>query len=224
MVVIFNRQDEETQLVSLERSSSLENRFEPTRKTVARPGEATTLNFKLLRVTPSDPRAISVAALKAKLAQFQIPEAEYNFAVRMAHKRLGRKFATTLVENVRSPASENDKPVSGSENLPDEADSASLAKQHEAQQAAERAKAYARHTPVAETAQEQRLQRKWRRHLSAGESAAENLLYPNAAKAAGAHGRAPASASDSLNSEPDPAEEKEKRRLIEELSRIREEE
>lgn len=100
-------QSEDTQLVSIVKTSTLENRFEPGRSVLVKEGEASTLNFKLLRVVPSDPRAVAGATLKAKLENFPIDDNLMSQAVAAAYHRSERRFASLInsPSKNRNPAS-----------------------------------------------------------------------------------------------------------------------
>ena len=74
-IVIYSAGDEESQLITLEDEASLENRFEPSRKMTVKQGEASSLNFTLLRVVPSAPRAIAQASLRPHLVALTDPAA-----------------------------------------------------------------------------------------------------------------------------------------------------
>jgi hypothetical protein len=95
MIYIFNRELEETQLIALSHEATLENRFELKRKVRVRGGEATSLNFKLLRVVPSLPRAISIASIRPKFIDLEIPESDQIDILRRITKRQGRVFASS---------------------------------------------------------------------------------------------------------------------------------
>ena len=75
-IFIFRPEDEISQLIALKNFGTLENRFEQDKKVRVDAGEFTELNFKVLRVIPSLPAPISVATLRPKLADLQIPEKE----------------------------------------------------------------------------------------------------------------------------------------------------
>lgn len=96
LLLVYNAAEEETQMVSLEGAASLENKFQPTRRISAKEGEATSLNFKLLRIVPSTPRAVGLASLRAKLQAFPIDDHVHSEAIRTAYVRQERKFATVL--------------------------------------------------------------------------------------------------------------------------------
>lgn len=92
--VLYQPEAEETQVVALDNKSTLENKFAPSKKMECRPGEASSLNFKLLRVVPSAPRAISAASLKEKLEPLNLPEKEKATYIKVAVQRAERKFAS----------------------------------------------------------------------------------------------------------------------------------
>lgn len=213
-IVIYNHAEEETQLISLDGHSNLENRFEPSRRIKVSAGEASELNFKQLRVVPTVPRALAMAALRGKLSELQLDEKSGKLAVRNAASRQERRFAAEIT------APEDESPA-----RPDEVDAggrglASVPAQAEAR----KPRSPVIKTPAQE-AEEERLRAHFVKKLSAGENVGQKILFPS-----GANGRSRQATVQIV----DPAaeierksgrnEEKEKRRLIEELSRIRPEE
>lgn len=103
-MVTYGQADEETQIVSLEGSSSIENRFVPRARVSVKEGEASSLNFKLLRTVPSAPKAIASSDLRAKLKAFPIDDRIHNQAIHAAYQRAERKFASTFDEEMRRKA------------------------------------------------------------------------------------------------------------------------
>jgi len=197
IIFIFSRNEDVTQLIAVENSATLENRFEPSRKVKVKAGESTELNFKLLRVIPTLPSAISVASLRPKLADLRIAENDRYEALQSVLKRQGRKFATHLVE-------EADKgPDVAARKL------ASTA----------RVKTYLRHQP---DKADQMLHSKWVKKMVGGESIGERILYPD--KFYGRAQRVRLEVEDpgvKLNQKLQKQEEAEKKRLIQELLQIR---
>ena len=102
----FSETDEETQLISLEKTATLENRFHGDRRIVVKAGEATTLNFKALRIVPSTPRAVVMSSLKEKLEAFYLDPASKSEAVLAASARVNRKFASEMPKETAHPDSE----------------------------------------------------------------------------------------------------------------------
>ena len=86
-VVIYNAQEEETQLISLEHSAVLENRFEQGSQVVANAGESTLLNYKLLRLAPSVARPVDVGSLKLSLLDLPLSAPEMKAALVRANER-----------------------------------------------------------------------------------------------------------------------------------------
>ena len=103
-VVIYNQGEEETQLVSLEGTARIENRFAPEGVMEVKEGEASSLNFKLLRTVPSAPRAVASADLREKLKSFPIDDRIHSLAVRAAFQRGERKFAATFDQEAKQQA------------------------------------------------------------------------------------------------------------------------
>ena len=95
-VVIFNQQDLETQLISLDQTSTIENRFASERRIPVKAGESSILNFASARVVPGIPKAIAIAPLKEKLAELRLNEKVQKQALHVAKKREERVFATDM--------------------------------------------------------------------------------------------------------------------------------
>ena len=95
-LILFNENNQESQLISLENSSSLENRFQNSRAIVAKEGEATSLNFKSMRVVPSTPRAVSLASAKEKFSELHLDDDWRMHYLKALKKRQDRKFASSL--------------------------------------------------------------------------------------------------------------------------------
>lgn len=93
-VVLFNQQTQESQLIVLERVATLENRFEASRRVKVGAGEASDLNLALLRVIPSAPRAVATASLRAKLEDLKVGTQAHDRALGFAKRRQERKFAS----------------------------------------------------------------------------------------------------------------------------------
>lgn len=195
MIVLYNSEDEETQLIVLEKTASLENRYQSQRSVLVREGEASALNFKLERVVPSIPRAVAVASLKKKLSQFNVSEEEESVALQNAHLRQTRKFADSSTgedddemkayREKRSPASENKPTV----------------------------KLNGRYERHAKNAKDPVGEKHWKGRMLAGisDKEAENLMEP------GKHQKKKITVSDPEKQKLD----EEKARLLEELSKVR---
>jgi hypothetical protein len=236
-IVVYSQEDEETQIVALDHSSTLENRFQVSRKVEAKAGEATSLNFKQLRVVPSTPRAVALAALRPKFDDLRVPERDRKTALRTAQARQERLFASELVKDdpVQDGAKADRKPSSASPSAPHGGyqpkgeDPSQDVRAH-----LEQAKKKVKHLPSAQSyssrpsdEQVEAIRRSWTNRLVAGEAGAEKFLSPRPAAKAGARhggaGSARAQARGGSKARRLTAEDEEKLRLIEELSRLREE-
>ncbi len=91
-----DQDQDKTQLIALKHSASLENRFETKRKVTVHAGEMTSLDFNLHRVIPTQPQAIAVSQLKAKLYGFKFTNQDQAEILKLAHKRQIRTFASDL--------------------------------------------------------------------------------------------------------------------------------
>ncbi|MBL7713979.1 MAG: hypothetical protein JNL01_00840 [Bdellovibrionales bacterium] len=95
-ILIFSKEQEETQLITLDQVASLENRFESSRAVRVKEGEASSLNFKALRVLPSIPQAVSLSGLKQKLIDLRLDDRTRHEVLGVVKGRQERKFATVL--------------------------------------------------------------------------------------------------------------------------------
>jgi hypothetical protein len=93
-IVVYAQPAQQTQLIALEESAVLENRFEPEQRARVRPGEASSLNFGASRVTPEPARPVALASLRQKLADLQVEDdAERSRLLASASGRRSRKAA-----------------------------------------------------------------------------------------------------------------------------------
>ncbi|MEO5969051.1 MAG: hypothetical protein ABIQ95_03920 [Bdellovibrionia bacterium] len=93
IVFLYSPESDITQLISLENSATLENRFESERRVEVQPGESSELNFKQLRVIPLLPSSVASASLKKILDQLGVPDSDKVQAIRIATNRQEKKFA-----------------------------------------------------------------------------------------------------------------------------------
>lgn len=210
-ILIYDVNAEETQLVQLEKTATLENRFEPTGKVTVRAGEASSLNLKQMRVTPTLARAVSVASLKPRLQDLHVRDREKSFAVRTAQERSERTFASIL-----------DPDVTGE---PEKQSPHKKAHSHSRKPASQKivlSKNYSRHS--APTKEDEEVSRHIIQRMVAGEREGEQILYPD--RFAGNPQKVKIEIED-VDSKAAHArhqkDDEEKRRVLEELSRIREE-
>jgi hypothetical protein len=201
IMLIFNGAEEETQLVGLEGVATLENRFETTRKMRVKAGEATSLNFLLQRVFPSNPRAVAAASLNPRLADLHIDSREAVSTIHLADKRRDRALASDLVGEHAGLRDDSESVKRG---------------------VAAMNSNYVRHR---EDEHDEMLRSHWAKKMMSGEDTGEQVLFPDKfygrpqkvkveVGQPGSHRQVPAYRK---------SEELEKRRLIEELSQIREE-
>jgi hypothetical protein len=240
-VVIYNQEDQETQLVALEYSSTLENRFQDSRRIKVNAGEATSLDFRALRVVPTTPRAVAISSLRQKLADLHVGERDKKSAVRAAQKRQDRKFASVIATAAPEPRlidrlpggpdaapEEREGGEGGAPGASVEAASASASAGHAGGTRAKRKPAsqgsdekqhtYNRHLPSREDAA---LREHWARKLVAGQEAGEKILNPE--KFYGRPQQVKLHVEDAAGKRKSRArdEDAERARLLHELSQIR---
>ena len=214
IIFIFNTQDDETQLIALENSATLENRFEPTRKIKVHDGEATELNFNMVRVVPGLPRALSISSLKPKLTELRVLESDQYELIQTALRRQDRKLAMSLngdeeEQSPRSKKKNSDKSL-GEESHSEGRKPASIVGSKES---------YLRHEPSTVDAA---LHDHWVKKMVGEEQVGERILYPD--KFYGKSQRVSIEIEDPTTrgkGKKNKVEDVEKKRLIEELSKIR---
>jgi hypothetical protein len=219
-LINFSPTEQDTQLVALDAPASLENRFETEKKVEVKAGESTSLNFKLLRVIPSFPKAISIASLKSKLAQFRIGEKDQTKIYETAQARAERRMAADLSneDKQEAPAEHADEKPGYQEKTMSDRRIASASTRH----GPKRNYSYSR-TPV-NSEEAAALKARWVKKMTAGEDVGEKILYPD--KFYGKPQKVKLLISDpaeKINARKHQTDDAEKRRLIEELSQIRDE-
>ncbi|MFL5812327.1 MAG: hypothetical protein ACJ763_02020 [Bdellovibrionia bacterium] len=105
-VALFDPEEEKTQLTVVDGKAQFENRFDTTKKAnvTVKSGYASMLDFKLLRIVPSVPKVAATSSLKAKLKELHVPEGVSERALAIARNRqkeLFSSFEKTQNENVK---------------------------------------------------------------------------------------------------------------------------
>lgn len=214
-VLLFNRREEESQLLGFEGLSTIENRFEGSRNIAVKAGEASTLNFKLLRVVPESPRAMSLTALKVIMTDLHMQGKNRDKVAKVTRKRQDRKFASVFSDTVEQNESIEEVTDDGP------ATDKRLKREQRAKKAknAKQESFYGRHeaSPV-----DAKLKEYWINKMAAGENVGEKILYPD--KYYG-HQQKVSLDVDVNKNKPGkgkkPQDEEEKEKLIEELERIK---
>ena len=109
---IYSPESQLTQFVVLDQVGSLENRFEKDTAVTVREGESSILDLSRPRITPRDPRAITVASLKPILKDLAIADKKLSRAVRVALERQRRVFPAEVVADGHNVVSESRSPAS----------------------------------------------------------------------------------------------------------------
>jgi hypothetical protein len=200
-IVIYNNEEEESQVVALEDSATIENRFETHIPVEVKTGEGSDLNFKLLRVVPSAPRAVAVANVRKILLDLKLEGRSRDLAIAAVQRRMDRHLASATPKSERSPASDD-----------------------KAREAKEQAvKSYARHPASVD---DEFIRRTMARKVAGDERGGEAVLHPKSRYAGKRIKGAPKveTQDDDDGQKASQEEAQEKQRLIEELSRIKDEE
>ncbi len=95
VVALFDPEEEKSQLTVVDGKAAFENRFDSTKSSsvAVKSGYASMLDFKLLRVVPSVPKLIANASLKTKLKELHVPERESERAMAIARNRQKEIFS-----------------------------------------------------------------------------------------------------------------------------------
>ena len=201
-IVEYNSETEDSQLIAIDQTATLENRFEISKRISVQPGEASTLNFKLLRVVPSAPSAVALSSLKPRLQDLHLGEKAQMVAMVAAQARANRKLASDL---------------NGSKHV-------SVAQKKEMQDTYALTKARAKYLPHPVDEEASRLKAHFVNRMVAGELAGEKMLYPDKfygkAQSVSVQVIDPA---DKFLKKKQKNDDAEKKKLIEELAKIRDE-
>jgi hypothetical protein len=214
-LVIYRHADEETQLISLDKSGTLENRFEPFRPILVHAGEASTLGVKKERVVPSTPRAVAIASLKDTLADLHLTEEDFSLSIQAARSRKDRKFAKILVADSDEEGADSDRAPASAASGKD----AQSKKMHARPAVAKSKSNYIRHPYGAHD--KAKLKNQWIKKIAGGGPITQEMLTPDEH-----YGRVRTVQVrvEDVDAKVDPKRRKiddeEKRRLLEELSRI----
>jgi hypothetical protein len=111
-VALFDPEEEKTQLTVVDGKVTFENRFETAKKSevTVKSGYTSMLDFKLMRIVPSVPKIAAASSLKAKLHELHVPGSvsERALAVtRNRQKELFAAFEKTQTENAKSKKSDH---------------------------------------------------------------------------------------------------------------------
>jgi hypothetical protein len=96
IVTLFDPEEEMSQLTVVDGKADFENRFDTTKKAnvAVKSGFASALDFKLMRVVPSIPKVVATSSLKAKLLELHVPLKESERALAIARNRRNELFAS----------------------------------------------------------------------------------------------------------------------------------
>jgi hypothetical protein len=241
VLINFSPDEQDTQLVALDHTAMLENRFEPTKKVRIQAGESTDLNFKEMRVIPTYPKAVSIASLHEKLALFKVTPSDQAVFYETAQARAERRLAVDLQENAPAEA----KPASGDGKIDESTVSdRKIASEGGATGVSDPSsgvsgiEGYAPHPAVAKTPlkkhytynrdsvdqeENQKLKAQWAKKMTAGEDVGERILYPD--KFYGKPQKVKVLVSDpgaAMDAQKRQSDDAEKNRLMRELSQIQE--
>ena len=95
-VVAYIDSTEETQWIGTSGVAYFENRFQDARSIKVSAGESSSLNFRQLRVVPSEPAALSSVQVKKRLEDFRLDESEVSSAFAVTRSRQDRRIASVI--------------------------------------------------------------------------------------------------------------------------------
>ncbi len=210
MIFLYSPETDSTQLITLETSSTLENKFEPERRVEIQAGESSELNFKHLRVIPLLPTSVAGPSLKIVLEQLEVPDSDKKQAIRIAIARHEKKFAILRKED----APDRSEELSAEQNQGGARGLASVDNQKKKVREiqAQINRPYLRHVPDSESP---RLESKMISRITGGASSGRELVNPGVGRSRGR-----GLASEAKGSELLPAEEAAKKKLLHVLSGI----
>jgi hypothetical protein len=214
-IILARKEQEDTQLITLSNVATLENRFEPHQKVRVSAGEMSEMNFKLMRVIPLPPSAISLASLRSKMNEFQFVPRDRTETIREVLKRQKRN----VVAELKMPSQPSRK-------------IASIRMKKNPSQTYLRNASDSQDAKLAKL-QEAKLNVEWVKRLAGGAEMGKEVLFPSQFNKK--PGRAGVEVVDlsqgvnssnqtldkALNQSLNHEEEQEKKHLIEDLSRIR---
>lgn len=230
LLVLFDPVTKRTQVVALDRTVELENRFEKSHRLTLNAGTLSELDFRLPRILPRRPRPVTPDSLEASLTALQVPEGVRRASLRLAKRQIS-KGIVKIARAATGPA--RSSPRRSPAGLVFDGDDHGSSRGG-AGNGAGALRAHRAGSPS----------RRLDRHLVGGERDAVALLFPGRPKstkprftkprfrksvarvpAVAPHGVAREGTGSRVDgggglSDPDVAEKAEKRRLIEELSRI----
>lgn len=95
----FDESRDETQVLAFRRPLRFENRFQAQSFVDVKPGETSSIDFKVVRVTPAQPSAVSLASVKKRLSDLDLDEQELELSLSDVRHRQDRRFASVLRES-----------------------------------------------------------------------------------------------------------------------------
>ena len=98
VIFLVGYMEDRTQLMVLESSATLENRFEPQKSIKVSAGENSELILKNDRVIPQIPTAVALSSLEPKFLTLRIPQSVQTAASQEVMSRQKRKMAIQLVD------------------------------------------------------------------------------------------------------------------------------
>jgi hypothetical protein len=95
-VVIYNAETHKTQVLALEGSSSIHNRFYPDKAVTVKAGEVTDLDLSLMRIIPSVPKATPLSSVSPLLEEFALNPKEKSRFASQVYNRSHRQWASVV--------------------------------------------------------------------------------------------------------------------------------
>jgi hypothetical protein len=223
VLVNYDSDNQDTQLVALDHPATLENRFEPAQKIKIQGGESSSLNFKLQRIAPTFPKAVSIAALKEKLVLFRLNDKDASEAYQVAQARAERRLAATLTPEEEQAKQDAQDKKQSHDDLEFKSKETPVVTRKLASEGRVTDAGYSYDRNPVNSDESAMLKSHWVRKMTAGEDLGERILFPD--KFHGKPRKVSVMVDDpgaKMDAKKHTLEDAEKRKLIEELSQIHE--
>ncbi len=118
ILALYSQKEEQTQLITLSGEARLENRYQAEAFMTCKPGEATSLDLKVVRTVPATPQAVKYSALKERLVHFNLEDKDIVRILKTTKLRQDRAFAANIEipdkEQIQKEREEVDKQADSS--------------------------------------------------------------------------------------------------------------
>lgn len=108
VIAIFSPEQENTQLITVDGQATIANRYEDSKNATVsvKSGESSQLDLQLLRVVPSVPKIVATPSLKAKLTELHVPARQADRALVLVRTRKHEALALYEPKKKAPPSAE----------------------------------------------------------------------------------------------------------------------